>query len=100
MVSIPEVEVEEYQHLEVNLHKFKEVVKELLMKITYFEARVVPTTPPEELECRENQLKDVVARLTTLKYEYQQLYNEVGHTWKIWIEDEDIKQESQNFKEV
>jgi len=58
------------------------------------EARVVPTTPPEELECIENELKDVVAHLTALEKECQKFYNDKKQTWKKWIEDEDLKHAS------
>lgn len=69
MTPIPEVELAEDQHLEVGLQKFKDVFKEIYEKITDLEARVVPTTPPEELECRKSELNDVVACLTAFEEE-------------------------------
>ena len=47
------------------------MVKELHVNITDLEAQVVSTTPPEELEHKENELKDVVAHLTALEEECQ-----------------------------
>lgn len=67
MTVVPEIEMEEDQYLEFVLHKVKEVVRELCEKIIDLEGRVVPTTPPEELECRQNELQDVVAHLTAFE---------------------------------
>jgi len=74
------------------------MVKELRVKITDLEARVVPTSPPEDLEHRENELKDVVAHLHALEYECQKLYNDTKYTWNRWIKDEDLKKASHNVE--
>lgn len=45
--------------------KVKEVVQELHTKITDLEARVVITTPLEELAIREEALKEATRNVTT-----------------------------------
>lgn len=42
------------------------MVKELCVKIIDLEARIVPSTPLEELEWRENELKDAMVHLAAL----------------------------------
>jgi len=70
MIVVTEVEFEEEQPLEIGLSKVKEVVQELHCKITDLEARVVPTTPPEELECRETKMKAIVSHLIDFEREF------------------------------
>jgi len=86
--------------LEVDLHKISIVVQEFHVKITDLEAWVTQPTPLEELELWETELKEAVARLTTLEEECQKSYNDVGQIWNCWIEDEPLKHASQNVREV
>jgi len=76
------------------------VVQELCRKLTDLEAKVVPTTPLEELESREAKMKATMSRLSDFERKCQQLYNHGGKTWNRWIEDEDLKQTSRNVIEV
>lgn len=55
--------------MEVGLHQVKEFVQELREKITDLEARVVLTTPPEEMEHKEDDLKFAVTHLAALEEE-------------------------------
>lgn len=64
------------------------------------EARVVPTTPPKDIERKEIEMKATVSHLTDFEKECQQLYNDTEETWNKRIEENDLKQASQKVKEV
>ena len=74
MTIVTEEEYPADQRLEVGLNKVKEVVQELCTNIIDLEARVVPTTPPEELAKRKEVLKETVRNLTIYEIECQQMY--------------------------
>jgi len=61
------------------------VVQELRGKITNLEERVVPSTPPEELERKEAEMKAAVSCLTDFERECQQMYIDAEQTWNRWI---------------
>lgn len=60
--------------IEDGLTKVKEVVQNLRVNITDLEAKVVPTTPPEELSQREEELKKVVNNLIAYEAECLESY--------------------------
>lgn len=86
--------------MEVRIHKIGTVVQELWVKITDLEARVVPTTLLEEIKQRKSVLQEVVSYLPYLESECQQAYKNAEKAWNYWVEDEQLKQASQNVREV
>ena len=71
-------------------------MQELRTKITDLEARVIPTTPLEELARREEEMKEGVRILTIYELECQEMYTQAEKTWNRWMEDGNLKNVTRN----
>lgn len=86
--------------VEEGLTKVKAIVQELCTKIVDLETRAIPSTPPEELEVREEFTKDVIASLEDAKALCMEKYTQDAQIYNNWMEDEELNVASEKVKEV
>ena len=63
------------------MRQVSNLTKKLQMKVSYLEARMVPSTPQEVRDRREADPKSAVASMLVVVEQYEKLLGESDQTW-------------------
>ena len=98
--SVPGLAQEEQDSIEIQVVKLVETIQQLQARIIELDVQVVPSTPQEVHDQREETAKNEVERIISLTSKRKQLSDRSMHTYELLAEDPELRKLEAQLQEA